>query len=111
MHARPAHSSQKNRIFDPENFANRALQRHYPTLSVPRPIRRHFLNLPPPDTLGYKLDASLCPLGRGSRDEPGNGLTRRFGIPGASSFAATAEGYPSDRLPLPRLATCQREIP
>lgn len=88
--ARPAHSSQKNRMFDPENFANRALQRHYPTLSVPRPIRRNFLNLPPPDTLGYKLGASLCQIGRGSRDEPGHGLTRRFGIPGAYRFEDTA---------------------
>src|SRR3546814_5763882 len=74
------------------------------TLSVPRPIRRNFLNLPPPDTLGYKLGASLCQIGRGSRDEPGHGLTRRFGIPGAYCFEDTAEESQLDRSLLRRIA-------
>src|SRR3546814_16587764 len=51
----PTHSGQKDRVFDPENFANAALACHRVTLCLLRnPPAPVFLRLPPPDLLGYK---------------------------------------------------------
>src|SRR3546814_868746 len=74
----PTHSGQKDRVFDPENFANAALECHRVTLCILRnPPAPVFLRLPPPDLLGYKLGASLCEVGGGARHETSHHLDRK----------------------------------